>query len=100
MANTFIHLPPTGSITGPIDVNVTANTDNIETRPQALATKVDDTTTANVTYVGEAVVGTSAASSLWRIKKIDETSGIVITWADGDSNFDNNWNNRASLTYL
>lgn len=30
MSNTFIHLPPTGSITGPIDVNVNASTDSIK----------------------------------------------------------------------
>lgn len=81
------------------DISITADGDNIETRSQALALRLDDTTTASVTYVGEAVVGTSAASAAWRIKKIDETSGLVITWADGNGNFDNNWNNRASLTY-
>lgn len=101
MANSFIHLPPAGSggSSGPIDVVVTANTDNIETRAQALASRVDDISTASVTYVGEAVVGGSAASAIWRIKRIDETSGIVITWADGNSNFDNIWNNRTGLTY-
>lgn len=81
------------------DISIRADDDSIETRSQALALRLDDTTTANVTYVGEAVVGTSESSSGWRIKRIDETTGLVITWADGNANFDNNWNNRASLTY-
>lgn len=64
-----------------------------------LAIRQDDTTTANVIYVGKAPVGSSTAGSVWQIHKIDNTSGSIITWADGDSNFDNVWNNRASLTY-
>lgn len=56
-------------------------------------------TSGSVTYVGKAAIGSSSASSVWQIKKIDETSGTVITWADGNSSFDNIWDNRASLTY-
>jgi hypothetical protein len=64
-----------------------------------VALRLDDTTTANATYVGIAPIGTAAGTALWQIKKIDETSGMIITWADANSNFDNIWNNRASLTY-
>jgi hypothetical protein len=60
---------------------------------------LDDTTTANVTYVCKAKVGSSAASSVWQIMRIDETSGLVITWADGDTLFNNIAANRASLSY-
>lgn len=42
-----------------------------------------------VTYVCTAVVGSVASDPVWRIKKIDLTSGIVITWCDGNSNYDN-----------
>lgn len=63
------------------------------------ALKLDDTSTANVTYVGKAAIGSSGASAVWQIKKIDETSGIVITWAGGDS-FTNVWDDRTTLTYL
>lgn len=58
-----------------------------------------DTSVANTLYIGQAVPGTSSASAGWQIKKLDTSSGIVTTWADGDANFDNVWNNRASLTY-
>jgi len=60
---------------------------------------LDDTTTANVTYVGKAVIGSATSTASWQIQKLDETSGLVINWADGDANFDNVWDNRASLSY-
>lgn len=62
-------------------------------------TMLDDTTTANMTYVGYAVPGSSTASAVWRIKRIDATTGLAIRFADGNANFDNVWNNRASLSY-
>jgi hypothetical protein len=65
------------------------------------ATQIDDTSTTSVTYIGKASIGSSAASAVWQIQKIDEsTSPTTIKWADGDSNFDNIFNNRTSLTYV
>lgn len=64
--------------------------------------RLDDTTTTNVTYIGKAVLTGSAiatSSAVWQIQKIDETTGMIITWADGDASFNNIWDNRASLTY-
>ena len=58
-----------------------------------------DSGDANVTYVGIAVPSTAAGAALWQIKKIDETTGTVITWADGNTNFDNVFTNRESLSY-
>lgn len=52
-----------------------------------------------VTYVGQAVIGSASSASVWQIQKIDETTGTIITWADGDDNFDNVWDNYAVLTY-
>jgi hypothetical protein len=73
--------------------------DNVTTETKNEALRVDDTTTANVTYVGYAVIGSLSSASVWKIKKIDTTSGVVITWADGDSSYNNIWDNRASLSY-
>lgn len=64
-----------------------------------LKTILDDYTTTSVTYIGKATTGTATASATWQIQKIDETTGMIITWADGDSSFNNIWDNRASLTY-
>lgn len=68
------------------------------TRLRAL--KLDDSSTANVTYIGYAPIGTAGATAGWQIQKLDKTSGLIITWADGNSNYDNVWNNRTSLTYV
>jgi len=42
--------------------------------------------------------GFATSSAVWQIQKIDETTGMVITWG-GTGAFDNIWNNRASLSY-
>lgn len=65
----------------------------------SLALRVDDV--SPITYVGEAATGSATSSAVWRIKKIDETSSpdVIVTWADGNGNFDNIWDNRLSLSY-
>lgn len=67
-------------------------------RKYAIQVAVDSGDT-NITYVGEALPGTATSGALWRIQSINETSGTVVTWADGDSNFDNIWDNREGLSY-
>lgn len=63
------------------------------------ATNVDDAS-ATVTYVGKALPGSSAASAVWQITRITTSGTVTLTaYADGDSNFDNVWNNRAALSY-
>lgn len=71
-----------------------------------LAVQVDDTGgTPNVTYRGEAAAGSATSAAVWRIQEITTTTDgggnddIAILWADGDTNFDNIWNNRLLLTY-
>ena len=61
------------------------------------ATKI--TTSGLITYVATAAPGTAQSSAAWQVKKIDETSGMVITWADGDANFDNVATDLAALSY-
>jgi hypothetical protein len=56
--------------------------------------KVMDESHDPVLYVGEAVVGSATGDAVWRIQKIDTTSGVVITWADGDALFDNVWDDH------
>lgn len=63
---------------------------------------IDTTTTANTVYFGFAPVGSSASTSsaIWRIMRMVESSGVyTFSFADGDTNFNNVWNNRASLSY-
>lgn len=63
------------------------------------AQRVDDTSTANTVYIGYADIGSSEAAAVWRIKKINTTSGADTTWADGDDNYDNVWDDRTILSY-
>lgn len=61
------------------------------------ATKIDTSTTSGVTYIGKAAIGSSGASAVWQLKKLDSnTLALDKTWADGDALFDNVWDNRAT----
>jgi len=61
---------------------------------------LDDTSQANITYIGKAELNAGTnASSVWQIQKIDETSGLILNWAEGNDNFDNVWDDRLNLTY-
>jgi hypothetical protein len=55
-------------------------------------------TSGNYDYIGEASIGSSTASAVWRVKRVDNTSGVVILWA-GSGTFNQVWDNYASLTY-
>jgi hypothetical protein len=58
-----------------------------------------DSINTNLEYIGEASPGTLSSAALWRIKRIDNSNGITIQWADGNASFDNVWDNRESLSY-
>ncbi len=60
--------------------------------------KIVEEASATVTYVGTAYQGTATSAAKWLIQKIDTTSGTIITWA-GKAQFDQEWDNRASLSY-
>lgn len=53
---------------------------------------------ATYTYIGNALPGSADASAVWQIKRLTNADNTII-WADGDSDFDNVWNDRLSLTY-
>lgn len=60
---------------------------------------VENSSNPDIVYVGEAMEGTSTSDALWRIQKIDDSSGTLVTWADGNAAFDNVFDDRESLTY-
>lgn len=72
---------------GAVKVKVTGN----------LAVKIVESGTT--TYVGRAAIGSATSSAVWQVQKIDESSGTIVTWADGNDNFDNIFDNYASLSY-
>ena len=62
-----------------------------------------DEATGSITYIGKAPPNSATSSAVWQIKKLDEsgTGGIelVLTWADGNKNYDNIWDNRTGYNY-
>jgi len=59
----------------------------------------EKSTDSNITYVGKAAIGSATDAARWQIMSIDETSGTVVTFADGDDNYDNIWDSREELSY-
>mgnify|MGYP006992597009 CR=1 FL=1 len=53
-------------------------------------------TAGNYTYIGKALCGSATSDAVWQIKRIDATTGTIIQWADGDQDFDNVFDNRAT----
>ena len=70
------------------------------TESQAYDTLIDKAS-STVTYIGNCAVGSAGDTSkaIWRIQKVDSTSGTKITYADGVSTFTKIWANRATYTY-
>lgn len=67
-----------------------SGTTNKTTRIQTVGTR---------TYIGNAAIGSAESASVWQIKVLD-TPGLTKLWADGNDNFDNVWDDRATVTYL
>lgn len=65
-----------------------------------LAKRVDFVTDLLI-YRGEALPGALDASAVWRIRRLTLGLDDDVTeeWADGSADFNQIWDNRASLTY-
>jgi hypothetical protein len=57
-----------------------------------------DSGDSTIIYVGEATAGSITDSGVWRIQRINTTTG-KIEYADGDNSFNNNFLNRETLFY-
>lgn len=62
---------------------------------------VYDQVSDTLVYQGWAANGAAQTSASWRIKRIviSLTDTVTVTYADGDTNFNNIWSNRAALVY-
>lgn len=59
-----------------------------------------DEVDASTTYLGFAKIGTATSTAAWQILRIQKTGTVtLIQYADGDTRFNNIWDNRASLSY-
>lgn len=68
---------------------------------EQLAERVDYDDGNHAIYIGAATAGSSDSVAVWRIKKLWYAGDnfTASTWADGDTKFDNIWDNRTALTY-
>lgn len=53
----------------------------------------------NYIYIGKAAIGTATSAASWQVKRLDTTTLLDITWADGNASYDNVFDNYASLSY-
>ena len=60
-----------------------------------------DSVSTTLAYVGKAVAGAQSTGAVWQVKRLvfNAEGDVTTTFADGDSGFNNIWNDRASLTY-
>ena len=59
-----------------------------------------DVASASVTYRGYAPLGTGTDEAKWKIERDSKTGNVTTTqYADGNMDYDNVWDNRASLSY-
>lgn len=58
-----------------------------------------ETVVGTIIYLARALPGSSQSNPVWQAMKVDGTTGIVVTWADGNSNFDNVATDLTTLSY-
>jgi len=81
-----------------VDVGATSS-NPLPVSEATLTIRVDEVDSSN-TYLGTASVGSATSSASWQIKKIIESGTLTsILFADGDTSYDNVWDDRASLSY-
>jgi hypothetical protein len=84
---------------------LTAPAPGSEEELATLAKQIDFTLGDTVIYQGSADAGSVTSAAVWRITRATfvanppNSEDIAIEFADGDSNFDNIWDNRLALSY-
>lgn len=95
---TVDNFPATQPVSGPLtDAQLRATA--VDTQSKPYAQKIDEAS-ATVTYVGVAAIGALGSAASWQIKRMTVSGSVTtIEWADGNSSFDNIWDDRVSLSY-
>ena len=50
-------------------------------------------------YIGKAYAGTSESDPKWQVARMTKTTPIILLYANGKTNLNQVWNDRASLAY-
>lgn len=63
-----------------------------------------DEQVAGTTYIGKASAGTATSAATWQISRVVVVSGgppntTIVTWAGGNTLYDNIWDDRTGLVY-
>ncbi len=59
-----------------------------------------DVVSSTLSYAGRAAMGVTTDQALWQIKEITVSgTQTIVKYADGNTNYDNVYDDRASLTY-
>ncbi len=59
-----------------------------------------DEVSSTVTYIGVAKPGTSTSTKRWQIRRVTVSGTVTLfEYADGNERFDNEWDERANLSY-
>lgn len=106
----YVQLPETDEKREAVRVVITGQEETTGTGQESIllgpgatgnVTIIDTATTADTTYIGEALPGTATSAAAWRIQRISTAVATNQTffWADGNADFDNIWDNRAALSY-
>ena len=79
------------------DVLTALNTDTEDKRLTVRLDEVSDT----LFYVGKALIGKVNSDANWLIIRYTTVGNVLMSeYANGSENFDQVWNNRATLTYV
>ena len=101
MAESYIQLPSDGAGKRTRTKKITVGGIEVHEQivTQANKAMIIDEASATITYVGKAAIGSATSAAVWQVMRMNSTTGVVTTWADGDDDEDNIWDNRASLSY-
>ena len=73
-------------------------TNAIRKTSSLVATKI--TESGSYTYIAKAPIGTAQATAAWQVMRVEEgASDTIITWADGNGNFDNVATDLTALSF-
>ncbi|MHA1481830.1 MAG: hypothetical protein ACTSQA_00145 [Candidatus Heimdallarchaeaceae archaeon] len=58
-----------------------------------------DSSDSKIEYIGTAVIGSLTSAAVWKIKRVNYTTGTIIEYAGGSESFTNIFSQRESLSY-
>lgn len=99
-------VPVRFSIMGDLDGNSFSSENPFPTQSMniPLTMKMENNSSGQPKYIGEAAPGTPTSQARWRIRKLEYSDGTSKpptgeVWANGNAEFDKTWDNRTTYNY-